>query len=376
MTYANAERLRLGAWTLVALPAMFASWLVYRYGIDVPFWDEWTIAPLLRGVDDGTLTVAALFSQHNEHRMFVPRVVQLVAALSLGWDTRLGMWLTQGILLAMMAACVTLWRRSAPRRLASWTVLSFALVSLILYSPAQHQNLFWGFQFCFYIPAACLLASTVVASTRAVALGPALALLAALSTIATFSIFPGLLTWPLAAMSIVLARGRPDRDSRLAWLLWAAACTAIISIYFIGYEHPVRTPSVRSALGDPLSVIAGAAACIGGSLGIGRQPVRFAMITGAMVTAMFLALVAAVWRRRSDTRLVTNAAPWLVMGSFALATATAVAIGRVGYGYVAMLESRYISFTAWLLVGVVMLAATLREHLGTRPPFEPGRWCA
>ena len=53
------------------------------------------------------------------------------------------------------------------------------------------------------------------------------------------------------------------------------------------------------------------------------------------------------------------------MGSFGLLTAIAIAIGRVGYGYVALLESRYAAFTGWILIGILMLAATLRDHLGT-----------
>ena len=365
MTYKTFGRFTQGLWVLVALPPMLGPWLVYSYGVDVPFWDEWTIASLLQAIDDGRLTVAKLFAQHNEHRMLVPRAAQLLAALAAGWDTRVGMWLTQGLLFAMLGGCIVLWRRATPQPSTPWSLLTLALVSLAVFSPAQHQNLLWGYQVCFYIPAACLLASTIVASSMAIGLGVALAVIAFLCTLATFSLVPGLLTWPLAAAAVALLRGLPRRDTVLAWSGWAGCGGVVIAVYFLGYETPSGTPSVWSALGNPLALVSGVAECIGGLMGIGPQPVTLAMVTGTAITTAFLSLLAVVWRRRSDATLVANTTPWIVMGSFGLLTAIAIATGRVGYGHVALLESRYTALTVWTLVAVLMIAATLRDRLGT-----------
>jgi hypothetical protein len=374
MTDRTSGSFTQGLWVLVALPGMVGVWLVYRYGVDVPYWDEWTIASLLQRIDDGTLTFAIVFAQHNEHRMLVPRAIQLLAALAVGWDTRVGMWLTQGLLFAMMAGCIALWRRSTPGHFPPWSLLTLAVVSLILFSPAQHQNLFWGFQVCFYVPAACLLAATLVALSRTIGLGSALAVISVLSTVATLSLFPGLLTWPLAAASVVLVRGLPRRETVLKWSGWAACCATVMGIYFLRYEPPPGSPSVWSALGNPLLLLSGTAVCMGGFVGIGAQPVKLATIAGTALTIAFLTLLTMVWRRRSDASLVVSTAPWIVMGSFGLLTAVAIAAGRVGYGYVAMLESRYTSLTAWTLIGVVMIAAILRERL--RTPAATQVWSA
>ena len=238
MTRETSESFRRGLWALVALPAVLSAWMVAHFGVDVPFWDEWTIATLLQRIDDGTLTLAALFAQHNEHRMLVPRIVQLLAALTGTWDTRVGMWLTQGLVLGMTVGCVVLWRPTTQPRHRSWMLLSLALVSLILFSPAQHQNLFWGFQFSFYIPAACLLAGTIVAAAPGIGVGTALTVIAILSTVATFSLFPGLVTWPLGAAAVLLLRGRPRRDDWWKWGGWAACC---------GGGHPRIFPELRAA---------------------------------------------------------------------------------------------------------------------------------
>ena len=165
---------------------------------------------------------------------------------------------------------------------------------------------------------------------------------------------------------MLLTRGVPRRDTWFVWFAWGAFCACVIGLYFVRYQPPSTTPSVWLPLSDPLMLVAGVAACVGGSLAIGAQPVRTAIITGAIITVTFVSLVAAVWRRRSDESLRADAAPWIVMGSLGLVTAVAITVGRVGYGYGAVLESRYTAFTGWILVGIVMIAATLRDRVRTR----------
>ena len=215
---ASISRFTVVQSVLIAAPVALAACLVARYGVDVPFWDEWTIAEFLQKIDGGTLTASALLSQHNEHRMLVPRIIQLAVAFGVGWDTRILMWVSQGLLLAGLSGCVVLWRRSLEHR-ATWpATISLALVALLLFSPAQHQNLLWGFQICFFIPAACLLASTIIISSPKATLGLSLAAASVLSTTATFSIFPGLLTWPLTACAALLRFGPPSRTGTVKWV--------------------------------------------------------------------------------------------------------------------------------------------------------------
>ena len=364
MTEKTADAVSRAWWGLVALPLVLCGWLVYRYGVDVPFWDEWDIARLLQIVDDGTLSPSDLFGQHNEHRMFVPRAVQLLASVIAGWDTRIGMWVTQALLIGMVGMCVVLWRRHAPEHGRRWSILTLALVAGLLVSPAQHQNLFWGFQLAFYVPAACLLGSVVAASSPTLGYPAALALVAVLSTLASFSILPGLLAWPLAAAAVALSRGFSWPRHRVAWLAFAITCTLVIGSYSLGYQRPVQTPQI--ALFDPLGLIAGTAVCLGGSLTWGGHRVPFAMVLGFVLIATFITQTVSVWRRRADPLLVSRAVPWIVMGSFGLFSAAAIAAGRVGFGYVALLESRYHALTVWTFVATLMLFDTLRVRVGTR----------
>jgi hypothetical protein len=269
----------------------------------------------------------------------------------------------------MMGGCIVLWRLSVTSR-PPWTLASLALASFVLFSPAQHQNLFWGFQVCFYIPAACLLASVILTSSPKTSLGLALAAAAALSTAATFSIFPGLLTWPLATALVVVRHGLPSRDTVWKWGLWATCAMGAVGLYSFDYRAPPQSPSVLAALRQPFMLLSGIAACVGNPLSFGPQPVTSAVVTGAAAIGAFIWLVLCLWCRRNDTELVARAAPWVVLGSFGLLTAAAIAVGRVGYGLIALLEPRYASLTGWTLIGVIMLATSLRDRSTTPGPVR------
>jgi hypothetical protein len=360
-------------WIAVVLPCTLSAWLVARYGVDVPFWDEWSLADILQQFHNGTLTASALVSQHNEHRMLMPRALQLAVALTVAWDTRILMWLTQGVLIGMLAICVVLWRRSVDSR-GPRAVLSLALLSLLLLSPAQHQNLLWGFQICFYFPAACLLAIVLIASPRGPALGPALVSLVILSTAATLSVVPGLLLWPLGAIAVIFAHGLPSRTTARAWCAAAAACALVVGLYFFSYEPPPHSPSVLAALRHPLMLSSGIAVSVGAPLSFNPAPVTSAALVGAGLIGMLLWLLFRVWNARADASLVARSAPWIVMGTFGLLCGMAIAVGRIGYGLQALLEPRYSAFTMWVPIAVVLLAATLHDRAGT--PASWAEWIA
>ncbi|MGE3508017.1 MAG: hypothetical protein AB7N65_03955 [Vicinamibacterales bacterium] len=356
------------AWACVLAPALLIGSLVYRYGVDVPYWDEWVIAGLLQQVDQGTLTVRDIFAQHNEHRPAVQRLVQLAQASLGGWKMRAMMALTQLLLLAMLAGCVLLWRhgRCSAR---PWGVAPLAITALLVFTPAQHQNLFWAFQFCFLMPSAGLLAGTVAAASPRLSLGAALAWAAVGATLATFSLLAGILIWPLSALAVMLMRGVPTRGTLRPWLLWTATAAAVLGAYFHGYAAPTNSPSILNTLKQPLILVGGYFACLGSAFGLGAAPVpraTTAIVSGVAGVMTYLWLVLRAWRMRDriDPR---QTAPWIVMGLFALAAGAAITVGRIGYGLGTVFEPRYCSITIWLFVACVMLAARAQGAVPGRP---------
>src|SRR3954464_1696553 len=79
---------RVFVWGTWAFLLLFALSIVATYGATVPFWDDYTLVPVLTG--DEPLTVSWLWSQHFEHRVFLSRLI-LVPLNRLSGDYRAGM---------------------------------------------------------------------------------------------------------------------------------------------------------------------------------------------------------------------------------------------------------------------------------------------
>src|SRR4051812_21688707 len=75
----------------ILLPAILCFALIERFGVNVPFADDFTLAPFIRAVHDGSFKFGQLIGQHNEHRMVLLRLVALAFA-----------WLAHGNLRAEM----------------------------------------------------------------------------------------------------------------------------------------------------------------------------------------------------------------------------------------------------------------------------------
>ena len=55
------------------LPAIFIVICVAKYGVNVPYGDEWLMIPFLAKDHDHQLAWADLYQQHNEHRIVIPK---------------------------------------------------------------------------------------------------------------------------------------------------------------------------------------------------------------------------------------------------------------------------------------------------------------
>ena len=73
---------------------------VLRFGTNVPSWDDWDMVPTLTG--EQPVTAFWLWSQHNEHRVPLPRLIMLALNKLTVVDFRVDM-LFDALLLAALA---------------------------------------------------------------------------------------------------------------------------------------------------------------------------------------------------------------------------------------------------------------------------------
>jgi hypothetical protein len=124
-------------------------WLIHRFGTPLPFWDQWEDARVVYApYFEGKLSLANLFSAHNEHRIFFGRVYGLaLLLLNRQWDGQLEMVVDAIIHCATLAGLGWLMSRWLERR--CWIMLWLPL-ALVLALPFGWENSLAGFQSVFY----------------------------------------------------------------------------------------------------------------------------------------------------------------------------------------------------------------------------------
>src|SRR5215510_9163906 len=100
---------RIAVWAIWAAMLAAGLALVARYGSNVPSWDEWDMVPTLTGAQP--VSAEWLWSQHNEHRVPLPRLV-LLAVNCFGPDFRIAQVLNVLALGAVAAGLILAVRRA------------------------------------------------------------------------------------------------------------------------------------------------------------------------------------------------------------------------------------------------------------------------
>jgi hypothetical protein len=349
------------------------AWLILRYGVDVPYWDQWETAFFFEKLARGTLTAADLFAQQNEYRQFFPNLLFVALGRLTGWNVKYEM--LASLLLASLIAW-GVWRLGArtfddaPRR-----GLLFLTASLLVFSPIQFENWLFGVQVVYFVPVACVVAGLVVAYSERFGTRVALAACACLSAVGTFSSANGLVCWLVLPPALLAAR-EGARAAARRWLpLWCAGLALCAAVYARGYRSPASHPSTSEALRHPLDALAYFAALLGGPLAVGPRPlaISVAVAVGACALAAYAFACAYLFKFRGDAALVRRATAWAALGAYSLGTAALVTAGRLGYGVAQSLTSRYTTFTLYMLVALVYLLPCVFEDAARRGYLTEGR---
>jgi len=181
----------LASLILIVLGAKFL--LIKNYGSMVPYWDQWDAEAnnLYKPYLNSDLSIASLFSAHNEHRIFLTRILSLLLLeLDGGWDPFFEMAINA--FLHVLAICIltTLILRIIDIPLRGIFVV---FTSFIFALPIGFENSLSGFQSQFYfIEIFSFLAITALVRTKA--FGPLWWIGICWSVLAYFSLASGALT--------------------------------------------------------------------------------------------------------------------------------------------------------------------------------------
>ncbi|MDP9003594.1 MAG: hypothetical protein M3N12_02250 [Verrucomicrobiota bacterium] len=339
----SSARLHQLIFLLGLLPMALVAAIINHYGVNVPYGDEWNIVKLLGKWDAHELSFADLYSAHNGHRILIPRLIYFAIARIAHGNLRVEMLVSLFLCILTSAGFYLLLRRtvsgSTTKHLALW-----GLINLFLFSPIQAENWLWGFQLQVFLSNLCLVGA-LVCVTRDTGTPVRFLSTLAFALAGTFSFGNGLLIWPAVFLVLLCRR---EKFSVLA--LWLALAVLVALAYLPGY--PAREPTPTSIrwfdyllyfagfLGAPLARIPNS------------NPLFLPVLLGSILVALFLCLAARPVPRREALR---NAAPWLALGAYVIASAVMAARARIHSGPAHALDSRYTTISSLLLISLIGL---------------------
>ncbi len=348
------------------LPAGLLFYFIHRFGVDLPWRDEWEgfVVPLQQ-LDQGTLRISGLFAQFNEHRPFFPRLLTLANAALFHWNRTAEMYATAALLMVSAWLLFGFVRKYWDSPL---TPLLFIPMAWTLLGWRQWENLLWGFQTCFgLLVAGAVAAFCQLHRTRGAdrfVWGAAVA-----AFVASFSLAGGLFVWPVGLAQLVLQRRCGESGERPgvgAFAVWASAGVLSWVFFFSGFhETSVRWPTGPGYLMEhPLEAARFVLGMIAGPLSDGPS---IAPLLGVMVTAL---CAWALFRMRRAAGEMMAAAPLIALLTFILLIALVSCDRRMGRGIGQALSSRYCSISALGLVALYALLARFALTEWRRPHIQ------
>ena len=124
--------------------------IIENYAVNVPFGDQWDSEAfyLYKPYIENNLHFYDFFSQHNEHRIFCTRVLNLLIYIlnNNKWDTILTMKV-QALILCLIPTFLLFHYLKYNKNYSYFTIIFFIIIFTL---PIGYENLLWGFQSQFY----------------------------------------------------------------------------------------------------------------------------------------------------------------------------------------------------------------------------------
>ncbi len=363
----------------VGIAAVCALWSVrqiWRYGVSVPFWDDWDVVDALRMFHAGELSwwqMPLLHGGRGEHQW--PTIIALLVA---AWQ------LTQMHIKVVMvwnwivtcACCVlaaVIVGRAVGRR-SPITWLALAASFFFVFNPAAFQVMLTGFppvytwQSLLFLSGVSLGQSRLTAGTKIVATG-------LLSLCASFIMINGLLFWVL--LPAVVFRYEDFRQvwrRRTAVIVFGILLAVTVSTYAVGAFRPEGYAAPPRARGTVLDTGLFFLAYQGNfvSLSSSPQPLRLAQTVGALVVVLFIAAAFVTLVKEHSGERRSAALGWFAFALFWLLSAVGGAIRRSDLGVVYALDaSRYVAAASFFVVATLVLTAFAMRQVSSASPRHP-----
>ena len=331
---------------LSLLPFLFLIVWLFLHNVDIPYWDQWEFVPLIEEYNQGDVSPYTLCRQHNEHRLFFPKMIMLILADLTHWNISYELVVNVVLAFGIFLLFVFLINFSLKSYCNSGKPWIIPLVSLLLFSLSQWENWIWGWQIQIFLNILTLLGGILLLTLPGLN-GIRIISSIILGIIATFSFANGLLFWPLGLVYLLFVAEFELKKKKYAFVgLWAVVSIIIHYSYFFDYVvHPDQS-SYLLVFQRPFDYLIYVLKFVGSP--IMHFSAAGAVVMGMVGTALFVYLI---WILLKNRRFkIQELCPYIFVGLFSLGSAFMIGFGRVGIGSGQAMHSRYTAFSSLLWI--------------------------
>ena len=359
-------------WFLVFLPAVTILGCILYFAIEVPVLDDWdTPGHLYQQMLEGDVSLSHFFSQHNESRKVIPKIISGGVGLIAGYRVSVFSLLAWFIVFLTFLLLLRLLPRGIQQQ-PQVLFCSALLLGLLVFSPAQQtMQLQQAIAFAQVLPPLYLALSLWIQSLNW-AYPRTVVACCLLSVLATFSFVNGMLCWLLACPFFrVWLTDWPTapplyKRTILTWTGGYFCCAGVaLSLYFWDYHSHGTSASFQVLLHDPGLGLQYFMTWVGAPLTRFTEwdsRVLFATLSGSgllLVGGITLGGMLWTWRRTGNREIPCLSFPWICFTSYGLLSGLMNTVGRTGMGLDNALASRYSSYSLWVPVGLIGSVTTV-----------------
>jgi len=328
----------LGA--LVVAPLLIMLILLIRYSVNVPFWDQWEYVDLVHRLHTGGLTLYDFWKQHNEHRLFFPRIVTLVLAKLTGYNVRFEVMGNFAIATGTFVL-LSLFIRQTFARVRIKVMALMAASAWLIFSPIQWINWIWGFQLAFFMGVFFVILTIWLLTHQNNQKYFIWAL--ATATIATYSLGNGLTIW-FAGLVLLLLQ-KVDRQKLARWVVIGLS---VMATYLYKFQRSPDSPHFITLLKEPVAIIKYVLTYLGRNVALTPTGARY---TGAFLLGLLGISLYVIYRHQK----LTSVLPWLAVITYVLVTACLAAASRLEFGVNHAMVYSYTTISVLFIVSLLVL---------------------
>ena len=340
---------------LYLIPVLLLLWLVDKFTVNVPFWYQWSSIDLFFHISQGKIIFNDFFSQHNEHRLFFPRIIFVILAFASKWNIKIELFCSifLAILIFLLFYKISDFnRKNTSDRLFHVTNI---LICYLTFSYSQWENWLWGFQIALFLINLCLIGAIfVITCLPNISLNKRIAIAAILCFIASFSSAHGLLTWLALVPAIIFSKDNLKDNIKII-TIWMGLFFLSGFLYSIGYVKPGGHPSLSFLLQSPLAGINYFFSLLGSPLLASNSNPNISIFIGMIIFTLWVSINIYTYINHKKA-FIQNFIPWFSLGLFVILFDCVTTVGRVGFGLPQSLSSRYTTIGVLLIISLIQIS--------------------